>query len=55
MYCIWEIGESYTGVWWGKLRDREHLGDSGVNRRIILRRIFRKQDVGYEVDRAVSG
>jgi len=30
------------GVWWGNLREREHLGDPGVDRRIILRWIFRK-------------
>ena len=31
--------------WWGNMRDRDHLGDPGVNRRII-RWIFRKLDVG---------
>ena len=39
-------GEAYTGFWWGNLRERDHLGDPGVNRRIILRWIFRKFDVG---------
>jgi len=29
--------EAYTGFWWGNLRERDHLGDPGVNRRIILR------------------
>jgi hypothetical protein len=24
-------------VWWGKLREREHLGEPGVDGRIILR------------------
>jgi hypothetical protein len=28
------------------LREREQWGDPGVDRRIILRRIFRKWDVG---------
>jgi len=23
-------GEVYTGVWWGNLRDRDHLEDPGV-------------------------
>ena len=32
--------------WWGNLRERGHLGDSGVDGRIILRWIFRKWDVG---------
>ena len=30
----------YTGVWWGNLRERDHL-----DRRIILILIFRKWDV----------
>jgi hypothetical protein len=32
-------GEAYTGFGWGNLRVREHLGDPGVDGRIILRRI----------------
>jgi len=32
--------------WWGNLRERDHLGDTGVGGRIILRCFFRKQDVG---------
>ena len=39
-------GGVYTGIWWGILRERDHLGDPGVDRRIILRWIFRKWDVG---------
>jgi hypothetical protein len=35
-------GKTYTGVWWGNLRVRDHLGDPGVDERIILRCIFRK-------------
>ena len=33
-------GEAYTGFWWGHPRER----DPGVDRRIILRWIFRKWD-----------
>jgi hypothetical protein len=35
-------------LWWGNLREREtgRFEDSGVDGRIILRRIFRKWDVG---------
>jgi len=32
-------------VWWGILRERDHLGDPGIDGRIILRWIFRKWDV----------
>jgi len=28
-------GEAYEGFWWGKLRERDHLGDPGVDGRII--------------------
>jgi len=38
-------GEAYTGFWWGNLNERDHLGDPGVDGRIILRWIFRKWDV----------
>jgi hypothetical protein len=34
---VWGRGELYTGYWWGNLRVREHLGDSGVDGRIILK------------------
>jgi hypothetical protein len=36
----------FTGFWWGNLRVKDHWGDPGVDGRIILRRIFRKWDVG---------
>jgi len=36
----------YTGFWWGNLRERDHLGNLGVDVRIIIRKIFRKWDVG---------
>jgi len=35
-------GEACTGFWWGNLRERDRLGDHGVDGRIILRWIFRK-------------
>jgi hypothetical protein len=39
-------GGVYTGFWWGNMRERDHLGDRGVDGRIILTLIFRKWDVG---------
>ena len=44
--CSMYGGEAYTGFWWGNLREREHLGDPGLDGKIVLRWIFRKWDVG---------
>jgi hypothetical protein len=44
-YGAWG-GEACTGFWWGNLWERDHLGDPGVDGRIILRWIFRKWNVG---------
>jgi hypothetical protein len=38
--------EVYTGVWWGNLREGDHLEEPGVDGRIILRWMLRKWDVG---------
>jgi len=43
-------GEVYTGFWWGNLRERDHLGDPGVDGRIIFRWIFRIWDVGAWIE-----
>jgi hypothetical protein len=39
-----------TGFWWENLRERDHLGDLGVDGRILLRGIFRKWDGGHGLD-----
>jgi len=41
-----ERGKVYTGFWWGNLMERDHLGDPGVDWRIILKWIFSKWDLG---------
>jgi hypothetical protein len=38
--------EVNTGFWWRSLRERDNLEYSCIDRRIILRWIFRKWDVG---------
>ena len=48
MWHVWETGEVHTGFWWVNLRKREHLEDVGVDGRIILKRIFKKWDVGMD-------
>jgi hypothetical protein len=37
---IYIYGEAYTRSWWETLREREILGDPGVDESIILRWIF---------------
>jgi hypothetical protein len=51
MRLAWHVsrmgrGEAYTGFWWGNLRERVHLVETSLDRRIILRRIFKNWDVG---------
>jgi hypothetical protein len=36
--------EVHTEFWWGVLREGNHLGDRGVNGRMILKWIFKKWD-----------
>jgi len=38
--------EYIQGCWLGKLRERDHFEDPGVDRRIILRWFIRKCDAG---------
>jgi hypothetical protein len=36
--------EVHTGFWWRDLREGDHLGDAGVDGKIILKWIFKKWD-----------
>jgi hypothetical protein len=34
---VWGRGEAYTGFWWRNVREKDHLGEPDIDRRIILR------------------
>jgi hypothetical protein len=42
--------EECTGFGWGNLTERDHWRDPEVDGRIILKRVFRKWDVGDGLD-----
>ena len=37
-------------IWWGNLRERDHLEGLGICGRIIIKWVFKKQDVDVDVD-----
>jgi hypothetical protein len=44
--------EAKIAFWWGSLRERGHLEDSGVDGKIILRWLLRMWDVWLCIERA---
>jgi len=44
MWLIWETKEIHRVLWWAGLRERDHLGDLGIDRNIILKWIFKNWD-----------
>jgi hypothetical protein len=30
MWYVWGRGEVHTGFWWGDMRERDNLGDFGI-------------------------
>jgi hypothetical protein len=44
MWCVW--GENKyirTGFWWGRVKERDHMQDLGINGRIVLTWSIRKE------------
>jgi hypothetical protein len=37
MWHVWETGEIHTVLWWGGMREKDHSGDLGIDRNIILK------------------
>ena len=52
-HVVWGRGEVYTGIWWGKLRERDHLGDPSVrweyNIKMNLKEVGRGVMDGFEL------
>jgi hypothetical protein len=38
----------HTGLWWGNLREGDHLKDPGIDERIILKWNFEMRDGGRD-------
>jgi hypothetical protein len=55
VYVLRHLSVAYIEIWCGNLRERDRLGDPGIDGRIILKCIFRKWDEGNGLDRAGSG
>jgi hypothetical protein len=45
---VWETGEVHIGLSWGDLKDRRYLEEESVDKRIILKWMFKKWGVGME-------
>jgi hypothetical protein len=46
MWHVWGRGEVHTRFWWRNPREGDHLKDSGIDRRIILKWIFERLNAG---------
>jgi hypothetical protein len=55
MWHIWGREEVHTGLYWGNLREGDHLEDPGEDGRIILKWIFKRLDGGHGLDQSGLG
>jgi hypothetical protein len=44
MWHVWGREEVHTELYWGNLREGDHLKDPGVDGRIILKWVFERLD-----------
>jgi hypothetical protein len=44
----------YTEIWWGNLREKDHLEDPGLDGMVILKWIYMNWAVGVGLDRSGS-
>jgi len=44
MWHVWGTVDMHSGAWWGDLTERNHLEDTDVDVRIILKLISREWD-----------
>jgi hypothetical protein len=42
----------YRGIWWESLSERDHMEDTGVDGRIILKWIIREVELDHELHRS---
>jgi hypothetical protein len=49
LIALWGSGEVHTWFWWGNLSERSHLGDLGVDGRIILKLILKTWNGGMDM------
>jgi hypothetical protein len=57
MWHAWERGEKCTGFWWESPKEKDHLQDQGVDRRLGSKRTLGRLagERGYGVDAPGSG
>jgi len=44
MWHVWDIGAVLTGFWCGNLKEKGQLEDSGIAKRIILKRVLQESN-----------